>query len=137
MDIYKEIEHLDLPTGDYVVLGSGVLAALGIRDIADVDLLVRPRLFDQLRERGWEYGTLDYDGRVRERLTFGEAEAFKDFWYGDQNPDPEELIAHAEIIKGVPFLPLAELLKIKHALNRPKDHSDITLIENYLAHQRT
>ena len=135
MDIYREIEQLDLPAGEYVVLGSGVLAALGIRDIADVDLLVSPRLFNQLRERGWEYGTLDYDGRVRERITFGEAEAFKDFWYGDQNPAPEKLIANATIIKGVPFLPLATLLEIKHVLNRPKDRSDIALIESYLARQ--
>jgi hypothetical protein len=133
MDIFREIEDLGLPTGEYVVLGSGVLAALGIRDIADIDLLVSPRLFNQLRERGWEYGTLDYDGRVRERLTFGTAEAFRDFWYGDQNPDPEKLIANAAIIKGVPFLPLATLLEIKRAFNRPKDHSDIALIENYLA----
>ena len=135
IDIYQEIEQLDLPPGEYVVLGSGVLGALGIRDIADVDLLVRPRLFDQLRERGWEYTTLDYDGHLRERLAFGAAEAFKDFWYGDQSPDPETLISNAEIIKGVSFLPLTELLKIKHVLNRPKDQADITLMERYLARQ--
>lgn len=135
MDIFTEIRQLDLPAGEYVVLGSGVLAALGIRDIADIDLLVSPRLFNQLRERGWEYGALDYDGRVRERLTFGETEAFKDFWYSDQNPAPEKLIANAAVIKGVPFLPLATLLDIKRALNRPKDHSDIALVENYLARQ--
>jgi len=133
MDIYKEIDQLDLPTGEYVVLGSGVLGALGIRAIADVDLLVTPRLFTRLRERGWEYSTLDYDGQLREKLTFGVAEAFQDFWYGDQKPDPAQLIANAELIKGIPFLPLAALLKIKHVLGRPKDQSDITLIENYLA----
>ena len=135
MDIYKEIDQLDLPTGEYVVLGSGILGALGIRAIADVDLLVTPRLFGQLRDRGWVYSTLDYGGQLREKLTFGEAEAFQDFWYGDQNPDPAQLIANAELIKGVPFLPLAALLKIKHVLGRPKDQSDITLIEDYLARQ--
>lgn len=133
MNIFTGIRQLDLPAGEYVVLGSGVLAALGIRDVADIDLLVSPRLFNQLRQRGWEYGTLDYDGHVRERLTLGEAEAFKDFWYSDQNPAPEKLIADAAVIKGVPFLPLATLLDIKRALNRPKDHSDIALIEKYLA----
>jgi len=133
MDIYKEIDRLDLPSGEYVVLGSGVLGALGIRAIADVDLLVTPRLFAQLRERGWEYSTMDYTGHLREKLTFGVAEVFQDFWYGDQTPDPEKLIANAEMIKGVPFLPLAELLKIKHVLGRPKDQSDIKLIESYLA----
>jgi hypothetical protein len=133
MDIYTEIEHLDLRSGEYVVIGSGVLGALGIRSITDVDLLVSPLLFARLRERGWEYSTLVYDGQLRERLAFGVAEAFQDFWYGAQHPDPKKLIADAEMIKGVPFLPLIQLLTIKHALNRPKDQSDITLIENYLA----
>ena len=133
MDIFEEIDRLDLLTGEYVVLGSGILGALGIRAIADVDLLVTPRLFAQLRGRGWEYSTIDFDGQLREKLTYGIAEAFQDFWYGDQNPDPAQLIANAEMINGVPFLPLAVLLKIKHVLGRPKDRSDITLIANYLA----
>jgi len=133
MDIYKEIDQLDLPTGEYVVLGSGILGALGIRAIADVDLLVTPRLFAQLRERGWEYSTIDFDGQLREKLTYRVAEAFQDFWYDDQKPDPAQLIANAELIKGVPFLPLAALLQIKQVLNRPKDQADITLIEDYLA----
>lgn len=133
MDIYKEIDQLDLPSGEYVVLGSGILGALGIRAIADVDLLITPRLFVQLRDRGWEYSTIDFDGQLREKLTFGVAEAFQDFWYGDQKPDPAQLIANAELIKGVPFLPLAALLQIKHVLGRPKDQADIALIENYLA----
>ncbi|MEI6973018.1 MAG: DUF1810 domain-containing protein, partial [bacterium] len=137
MDIITEIEKLDLPAKEYVVLGSGILGALGIRDIADVDLLVSPSLFDELRERGWAHSTLDYEGIVRHKLTFGIAEAFADFWYGDQHPDPATLIAKAEMIKGFPFLPLAELLKIKRVLNRPKDQLDITLIGTYLARQES
>lgn len=69
MDIYKEIDQLDLPTGEYVVLGSGILGALGIRAIADVDLLVTPSLFARLRERGWEYSTLDYGGHTLSRVS--------------------------------------------------------------------
>lgn len=133
MDICEVIDRLDLPSGEYVVLGSGILGALGIRDIKDVDLLVTPRLFAQLRKRGWRYSTVDIEGQMREKLTFGVAEAFQDFWYGDQNPDPAQLFATAELIKGVPFLSLAALLKIKQVLGRPKDKADIILIENYLA----
>jgi hypothetical protein len=50
-----------------------------------------------------------------------------------QKPDPAQLIANAELIKDVPFLPLAALLQIKHVLGRAKDQADIALIENYLA----
>jgi len=137
MDIFKEVEKLDLPTDEYMIVGSGILGALKIRDFADIDLLVSPRLFDQLRSRGWEYSKVDIGGITRQKLTFGIAEAFADFWYGDQHPDPKQLIANAETIKGVPFLPLSELLKIKRVLNRPKDQSDITLIEDYQASQQS
>ncbi len=61
MNLFEEVKRLDLPPGEYVVIGSGILGALGIRDIADVDLLVSPRVFEQLRERGWVYQEIDID----------------------------------------------------------------------------
>ena len=132
MNLFEEVKRLDLPPGEYVVIGSGILGALGIRDIADVDLLVSPRVFEQLRERGWVYQEIDIEGRTRQKLTHGVAEAFKDFWYGNINPDPANMIKDAQIIEGIPFLSLEKLMEIKQVLNRPKDCADIALIEKYL-----
>jgi hypothetical protein len=42
------------------------------------------------------------------------------------------LIRNAEIIDGVPFIKLDELIKFKKALGRDKDKKDVELIEQYL-----
>lgn len=42
------------------------------------------------------------------------------------------MIRNAEIIEGVPFIRLSELIKFKMALGRDKDKKDIELIEQYL-----
>lgn len=133
MDIFAELEKLNLPLGEYIVLGSGILGALGIREIGDIDLLVTPNVFESLKKEGWEYQIVEYDGRPREKLSKDDTEVFKDFWYGDQKPDPTRMTAGAVMINGFPFLSLEKLRSIKVAFNREKDQSDIALIDTYLA----
>jgi hypothetical protein len=59
-----------------------------------------------------------------------------DVWdYGEYNPDPQLLINDADIIDGVPFVRLEEVLKWKKAYGREKDKMDIKLIEEYLKNQ--
>ena len=41
-------------------------------------------------------------------------------------------IERAEIINGLPFMPLQELLDIKRIVGRGKDLADVELIESYL-----
>jgi hypothetical protein len=43
----------DLPMGQYAVYGDAALAARGLITADRIDLIVAPRLFDELRERGW------------------------------------------------------------------------------------
>ena len=132
MSVFKEVRKLELPPGEYIVLGSGILGALGIREIGDVDLLVSPQLFDELRAKGWAYDEVEIEGRTREHLANGNIEAYRDFWYGGHNPNPAELIANPQVIDGVPFLPLTRLLEIKKVMGREKDIRDVVLIEKYL-----
>ena len=44
----------------------------------------------------------------------------------------QKLIAEAEMIKGLPFVKLAEVVKCKKILGRKKDLEDIVIIENFL-----
>ncbi|WKZ29406.1 MAG: hypothetical protein QY323_01600 [Patescibacteria group bacterium] len=129
----QEVKKLDLPIGAYVVIGSGIMSALGIRESEDIDLLVTPGLFEDLKKRGWNYGDVVIDGRQREKLAFGRAEAYKDLWYGNERVDAADLIARAEMIEDIPFQPLEELVKMKRAMDREKDRRDIESIMNYLA----
>lgn len=132
MDLFKELKKLDLPEGEFLVLGSGILGALGIRAINDIDLLVTQGLFDQLKEQGWKYEVIEIEGRLREKISNGPAEAFKDFWWKGGALAPETAIPNARKINGISFLPLSVLLEVKRGMGREKDLKDVVLIEKYL-----
>jgi hypothetical protein len=131
MDIFAEVKRLNLPLGQYVVFGGGPLMAHGIRDTADVDLFVTPELYQVLKADGWEEKELGgpHGGLY---LVSGIYEADDTWHYGDYDPTPETIIAAANMIQGVPFAPLAEVLKWKRAFGRPKDVADVELIERHI-----
>lgn len=52
MNIFDHVKSLNLPFGEYVVIGSGVMSAHGIRQHKDVDLLVTPALYETLKKDG-------------------------------------------------------------------------------------
>ena len=132
MNIFEEIQKLGLSANEFMVLGSGILGALGIRPINDVDLLVTSALFDQLKEKGWKYEIIEIEGRPREKISYGSVEAFRDFWWKGGSLEPETAIADAQEINGVRFLPLTTLFEVKKAMAREKDLKDVILIEEYL-----
>ena len=135
MDIFDEVRKINLPKGEYVIAGSGILGALGIREIGDVDVLVTPRLFDDLLAQGWKYQEVEVEGRRRQKLTHGVCEAYKDFWYDGITRSVTDMIRDAVIIDGVPFLSLEELKVIKQHMGRDKDKRDIGLIEEFQKNQ--
>ncbi|KND48895.1 MAG: hypothetical protein AB200_00510 [Parcubacteria bacterium C7867-005] len=136
MNIFEELRMLDLPKGEYVVIGSGIMGALGIRKVTDLDFIVTPQVFDRLRSEGWEYCEIEIEGRIRQKLVKGSMEAFKDFWYNGEDRDTVQMIRDAEMIEDYPFMSLDDLLKFKKSLDRPKDHEDIKLIEEYLSNNK-
>lgn len=132
MTIFEEVKRLGLPLGEYVVFGSGPLAARGIRDSDDIDLFVTSRLYEQLKAEGWPEQPWPEGGG---RLVNGDVEADDTWNYGDYRPTPEEVIARAELINGVPFAPLTEVLAWKRAFGRDKDLHDIELIQDFMSNR--
>lgn len=132
MDIFYEIEKLNLPKNEFVVLGSGILAALGIRSADDIDLLIQPQLFEKLKKEGWHYEVIEIEGKPREMISKGITQAFKDFWWEDKTLSPDKGIARSQQINGINFISLATLLEYKKDMKREKDLRDVALIENYL-----
>jgi hypothetical protein len=129
MNIIQRVKTLGLPVGQYVVVGSGVLDALGIRIANDIDLAVLPELHAKLRaDWGWKeeerYGKifLKKDG----------IDIIPELSWEAYPTTTEQAIASAEVINGVPFMNLHELKKFKTALGREKDFADIKLIDAYL-----
>lgn len=129
MDIIQKIKELNLPKGQYVVIGSGVMDILGIRRANDIDLSVTKELHQKLRKTGeWE-----------EFENYGKIFLKKDVFEinGELNWDKyktttEEAIKTAFSIDGIPFMNIEELLKFKMASGREKDFKDIELIKEYI-----
>jgi hypothetical protein len=47
MDVFREIKKLGFPPERYVVFGGGAIAARGIRETHDVDILVALELLEE------------------------------------------------------------------------------------------
>jgi hypothetical protein len=131
VSIFKRVEALNLPIGKYVVIG-GVMEAYGLRFARDIDILVNKELFKQLKSEGWKRKWFFWRAWKCKMLVKGDAEAFSNYKYKKYKPDTDELIKNADIINGLPFLPLKELARFKTELARQKDIKDVELIGNYL-----
>jgi hypothetical protein len=128
MNITEQVKKLHLPIGQYVVIGSGILDALGIRPAHDIDIAVTPKLFKTLQisdewEREERYGKIFLK---KDNLDINPQLSWSEY-----PTTTEDAIASALIINGIPFMNLEELKKFKSALGREKDKIDIALIATY------
>lgn len=116
-NIIEKIKSLNLPENKYVVIGSGTLAALGIRDANDIDISVTHELLNQLNDvKDWKEKGVDIQAELLN---------------GNYSVSTEELIKSAIIIDGIRFMNLDELIRFKKAMGRDKDLQDIELINTY------
>jgi len=131
-ELFEEFGKLNLPVGEYAIFGSGPMGIRNLRKCTDIDFIATDKLFTELkRQPQWKEGVtclgmekLDCkNGR-------GDVEAIKEWAPGSWNI--EQLIKNAEVIDGLPFVRLEEVLKWKKLWGREKDQKDIKIIEKYL-----
>ncbi len=133
LDFKEELSKLSLDDTNSVVMASGILHALGIRESHDVDIIVGKDVFEMLR------GNENLAERTNE---FGNPILVNDTvdislgWVQDSNLSfiYEDLLKdkHTVVIDGVRYLSLETLLEAKKIWGREKDLEDIRLIEEYL-----
>lgn len=123
MNFKQKIAELGLPQASYVVVGSGILNALGIRESNDVDLVVSDEVFVNLEKLGWEKGAWG-DNLVYKKGVFDVCNQ----WYGQP---VEDLLKNAQIIDGIPYLNLRQVYTWKQQRGQEKDLRDLTLIDTY------
>lgn len=129
-NLFNQLMELNLPEGKYAIFGSGPLAVREIRENRDLDLIVTEELFNEyLNNSNWELKRLE-DGNEYLKNNNFEIEFYKNWAPGDW--DVKKLIKEAEIINGLPFVKLEEVLRWKKIKGREKDLKDIELIKNYL-----
>lgn len=128
LSIINKVKALNLPLGEYVVAGAGILEALNIRETNDIDLAVIPYLHRKLRESG-EWEEEEKYGKIF--LKRDKIDVIPQLDWEEYNTTTEEAIKTSTIIDGIPFMNLDELCKFKTALGREKDFRDIKLIREY------
>jgi hypothetical protein len=132
MDIYKKLKELNLPKGEYVVVG-GAMTAHKIRLAHDLDILVTPNLYQTLLSKGFTQCTCDQCMNTsRLMLKKDDVDILPNLILGSYMGDTKKLIKTADTINGFPFIKLREFIKFKKVLGRKKDFEDIKLIKKYL-----
>lgn len=130
MNIFEKVKSLNLPHDQYVVVGGGVLAAHGIRETQDVDIVATPELFEEIkRQEGWREGRKPNGGPALYMDIF---EVYLDVNCDSYQPTTQELIKRANVINEIPFISLDDLLLFKKGYGRLKDQPDIKLITDAL-----
>lgn len=120
------LKELNLPLKEYAIFGSGALSIRGIRENRDLDIIVKRKLWNKLIKK---YPVKEY--LSKEYLEFEKIEIWRDWRPLQDNVD--KIIDNAEIISGIRFVNLYDLIKLKEIQNREKDKQDIKLIEKYLS----
>ena len=133
MTIFERVKALKFPNEHYVVVGSGVMDAKGIREAKDLDIIVTPELFNACLKDGWElkpWTKKEVPGEPW--LHKKSVDLMINLHYRGQPLLAQDLIREGEIIEGVCFVKLEQLLVFKREYGRPKDFEDIKLIEAFL-----
>jgi methylase of polypeptide subunit release factors len=115
-----------LDRDDFVLFGSAPMLAHGLRkSIRDLDVVARGSAWQHALTHGTPgVGVVSGDPVMH---LWGDRIQFSKGWISP-SWDADELIDHAEIIEGIRFARLAEVLAYKRVLSRPKDIADIQQI---------
>src|SRR3990167_4573208 len=128
-EIIAKVRSLNLPKGSYVVFGSCPMAFAGIREANDIDLLVSPEVFEELKQAGWQ----KVDKGLKDKpLAHDVFEAHQNWLFSSYSPTLTEMLERASEKEGVTVASLEDVRKWKIASGRPKDLKDLELINKHL-----
>jgi len=138
IELLRQHVPSDFNPDDFVIAGSARLGAVGITArFTDLDLLARPgsktwqRALEIAFEHASEYEhaplkTSAYTG-AKIALLYGGAIEVCETWVLP-GCETDELLAEAEMIDGLKFLPIREVVAYKLIMNRRKDFTDLAAI---------
>lgn len=123
MRFLDELKNLNLPKDKYAIFGSGPIGIRNLREVNDIDIIVKEDLWENLIK---EYSLNETKGCIQ----IGQIEIFNNWspWFNNVN----KLIDTAEIINELPFVRLDYVMEWKSKLGREKDFKDLSLIKNYI-----
>ena len=127
-----QIQRLNLNSNEFIIMGSGILQALNIRNSNDIDLVVPINTFEKLKK----HPSLKLKCRDNYDSLYGEdIEIFTSWTISGESKLFNEIIKDSVIINGLRYASLELTQTIKQADARPKDLQDVRLIKEYLRKQ--
>lgn len=126
MTFSRRVRETGIDLNRAVVIGSGLLDQIGVREAADIDLVVTKDLFDELAvserfEKAFEFGSYV----LKDNATGLEV------WTDWSGVGYEGLLADTVVLDEVQYVSIDYLKKWKREKGRPKDIKDIELINDY------
>lgn len=129
-ELFQKVKELNLPIGEYALFGSAPMGVRGLRECHDIDIIVTEKLWNDYKNKSeWKLIEIREDNNYFEGLRNDDIELWRDWWPG-WNVD--KLIQEAEIIDGLSFVKLGEVIKWKRFRAREKDLKDVEIIEKFL-----
>lgn len=128
----EQIKALGFDPEKLIVVGSGTLSILGLRQARDIDLVGDTSVLSELlHDETWEKRSRD-DGSFF--LTKDNFEIANNWLVSGPQDDFNSLKSRPDTFQrqGIYFVGLPTLLEWKKRMNRLKDQADIKLIERYL-----
>lgn len=133
-ELLNEIQKLEFPNTDFIIVGGGALAIRNLRETSDLDIVVTAELFEKLKnDNKWSY-TIRPNGKPKLYKDF--VEVYLDVNTDDFQRNTSQLFEHADIFNQIQFISLQTLMQLKQSYRREKDLHDIELIQTYLATQK-
>ena len=129
-ELIRRVSELDLPIGEYCVVGSGPLAVRSLCDATDIDLLVSGRIYEQLKEKDAWVESANEEGVMI--LSNPPYEVGHEYRCGEYLGEPETLFDEVDVVDGVAFASLEQVMQYKRARGKQKDQQDIALVNEYL-----
>lgn len=136
LDFKKELTKYNLDESNSVVIGSGILNSLGIRESRDIDAVLEEKTFQNLKINS---SLIETQNEYGAKLLTNDSVEFSNRWYIDSlgiDLSFEDLVQQSSVIDGVRYVDLELLLEIKKLWAREKDLKDVELIQNYLERNR-
>lgn len=134
IELFARVKELNLPIGKYALFGSAPLGIRNLKDCHDVDIIVTEELWNEYKNKP-EWELKEMLNKFKDvYLCNGDIELWKN--WRPESWDMEDLINNAEMIDGLPFVKLEEMIKWKKMNGREKDLKDVEAAENYIRNNR-
>lgn len=134
----ERVKGLGFNVSQFVVIGSGILDAYGIRHADDIDLVVTDELFKELASRKSLELTVRHDEEVVSGDINGEqVEVWRNWMTPDMQSvaDLDYLLQYSTEVDGVRLVSLDYIEAWKKSAGRDKDLRDLELIAVYRKEQ--